>query len=102
MSKQNCWEFKKCGREPHGCNIKELGICPASIERHLDKEHGGKNAGRACWIITGTFCTGEIQGTFAKKYKSCKDCDFYNLVKEEEGIQFKIGTVLMDKLMYNF
>ena len=22
----NCWEFKKCGREPNGLKAKELGI----------------------------------------------------------------------------
>jgi hypothetical protein len=29
-------------------------------------------------------CHGEVQGTYAKKYKSCVYCDFYKKVKEEE------------------
>jgi hypothetical protein len=28
--KLNCWEVKKCGREPGGVKVKELGVCPAS------------------------------------------------------------------------
>ena len=41
-SKQNCWEFKGCGREPGGENIADCGICPASIEEKLDGIHGGE------------------------------------------------------------
>jgi hypothetical protein len=33
-------------------------------------------------------CKGEVQGTFALKYKDCAVCDFYCKVKEEEGIGF--------------
>ena len=29
-TKQNCWEFMKCGREPNGSNADNLGVCPAS------------------------------------------------------------------------
>jgi hypothetical protein len=80
----NCWEFKKCGREPGGDAIHDLGICPASTTEKLDGLHGGKNAGRACWFVVGTLCHSGVQGTFAKKYKSCMFCDFYKQVKEEE------------------
>jgi hypothetical protein len=67
MPKQNCWEFKKCGRAVGGVKEKELGTCPANVTRELDGTHGGKNAGRACWIVSGTMCGGNVQGTFAKK-----------------------------------
>ena len=30
MSLINCWEVKKCGREPGGAKVAELGVCPAS------------------------------------------------------------------------
>lgn len=86
--KPNCWEFKKCGREPGGAKAKELGVCPAAVDTKHDGLHGGKNAGRACWFIAGTLCAGEVQGTFAKKYRDCAVCDFYNKVKDEEGIEF--------------
>jgi len=28
--KLNCWEFKKCGRQPGGPKVAELGVCPAT------------------------------------------------------------------------
>ena len=77
----NCWEFKKCGREEGGSKAAELGVCPASTEERVD----GANGGRACWPIVGTFCGGKIQGTFAQKVSSCMECDFYQLVGQEEG-----------------
>jgi hypothetical protein len=30
MSKLNCWELKKCGREAGGAKSNEMGICPAA------------------------------------------------------------------------
>lgn len=84
----NCWEFKKCGRESGGCNIDTLGECPATLTYKLNGAHGGKNGGRSCWIIVGTFCKGEVQGSFAQKYKDCRKCDFYELVQREERENF--------------
>ncbi len=52
--KLNCWEFKKCGRQPQGPHVKDQGLCPASLEEGLDGVHDGVNAGRACWVITGS------------------------------------------------
>jgi hypothetical protein len=80
----NCWEFKRCGREPGGRNVHHLGVCPATTAEGLDGLHGGINGGRACWFVAGTLCNGDIQGTDARKYKSCIYCDFYKKVKEEE------------------
>jgi hypothetical protein len=80
----NCWEFKRCGREPGGRNVHHLGVCPATTAEALDGLHGGINGGRACWFVAGTICKGDIQGTDARKYKSCIYCDFYKKVKEEE------------------
>ncbi len=84
-NKLNCWEFKKCGREPGATNARKLGTCPAATDERLDGIHGGKNAGRACWVVAGTFCEGEPQGAFVDKYGSCTQCDFYDLVVKEEG-----------------
>ena len=98
MKKLNCWEFKKCGREPKGAKVQEFGVCPATTEKNLDGEHEGKNAGRCCWVLAGTLCKGEVQGTFAQKYKSCVDCEFYKLVKKEEFPHFVLSAVLFKKL----
>lgn len=98
LRKLNCWEFKKCGREPGGVKANELGVCPTSTETSLDGVHGGENAGRACWIVAGSMCGGKVQGTFAQKYDNCKDCDFYLMVREDEKTKFELSTVLLRKL----
>jgi len=85
QSKINCWEFKKCGREPGGIRSYELGICPAALDTSFDGTNRGKNAGRFCWAVAGTFCGGAAQGTFAEKRESCLSCDFFNKVRHEEG-----------------
>lgn len=82
--KLNCWEFKNCGRQPGGHKVDELGVCPAAIDRGLDNAHGGKNAGRACWVVAGSLCGGKIQGTYAKKLLNCWRCEFMNSVRTEE------------------
>jgi hypothetical protein len=96
--KKNCWEVKSCGREPGGKNTDRLGICPAAVEVHLDGVHGGKNAGRACWVVAGTLCAGEIQGTFTTKFGSCEKCDFYHLVQKEEFPRFVLCSGLLARL----
>jgi len=94
LNKINCWEYMKCGREPGGQKACELGICPAAIDASFDGLNLGKNAGRTCWLVAGTFCNEEAQGAFVKKQKSCKDCTFYRQVHaEEEMADLKIGTI---------
>jgi hypothetical protein len=85
MAKQNCWEFKKCGREPNGAKSKELGVCPAAVEAGTNGINGGRNGGRACWALSGTLCGGKVQGTFASKLGNCMACEFYKMVVTEEA-----------------
>ena len=98
--KINCWEFKKCGREPGGAKVKELGVCPAGKAIKADGIHGGRNGGRCCWVITGTFCSDEIQGKFDVKYGKCKNCDFYQHVLSEECLHgtYIMGVEILKKL----
>ena len=95
---QNCWEYEKCGREPNGRNAKKMGICPAATETRLDGVHGGVNGGRACWVVAGTLCEGKAQGIFAQKYRTCKECDFYQKVLQENFADFQISVALLQKL----
>lgn len=97
MKKMNCWEYKRCGREIGG-HTHELGVCPVAVTKDLNKTHGGTHAGRACWVVAGSLCGGNPQGSFAQKYKSCEQCDFYQKVKEEEGPSFQLAVVLIGKL----
>lgn len=98
MGKVNCWEFMGCGREFKGSHVNEMGICPVPLEKRLDGTNGGKNAGRACWVVAGTLCGGEVQGTYARKFNTCENCDFYRAVKKEEYPRFLLAPVLLNKL----
>lgn len=83
--KLNCWEFMKCGREPGGRNVSELGLCSVITNQDADGINDGTNGGRVCWAIAGSFCQTHIEGTFARKIPSCMMCEFYDLVLKEEG-----------------
>jgi hypothetical protein len=87
MKKENCWEFFECGREKNGIRAKELGICPAATGQN---GLNGGNRGRICWSISGTFCRGVRQGTYAQKTKSCMKCDFFKAVNGDEGKDFTL------------
>ena len=85
MKRANCWELMNCGREPGGERVPESGVCPAAVVESLDGSNGGRNGGRACWVVAGTLCDDQVQGTFARKYFDCRVCDFYKQVRAEEG-----------------
>ncbi len=59
--KQNCLEFKKCGREPSGAKVKKFGICPASTDKRLD----GVTVGRIPGVPVGS-----SPGLIAKEIKA--------------------------------
>ncbi len=84
MAKLNCWDHKKCGREPGGSKVGQFGICSATTEVAANGIHEGTNAGRVCWAVAGTLCEGNVQGSFASKLEGCGKCDFYAKVMEEE------------------
>ena len=98
MAKLNCWESKKCGRQPGGARVAELGECPAATDERLEGVHGGHRAGRACWVIAGTLCGGAAQGTFASKFGTCKECHFYGLVRRQESPNFILSATLLEML----
>ncbi len=89
LEKLNCWQYKRCGRGPGDSNSQGLGVCPAASEPQNNDIHQGLNAGRSCWVVSGTLCDDDVQGSFASKVKSCMDCDFYRLVASEEGDSFE-------------
>ncbi len=80
----NCWEFMKCGRGP-ATSKGNCDTCPATQSSSLDGLNEGEKAGRACWLVAGTFCSNRISGTFAEKIDSCMDCDFYRHVNKGSG-----------------
>jgi len=82
--KQNCWEFMKCGRQPGGSHMDDLGPCPVVTYAALNNVHGGTNAGRACWVVSGSLCGGRVQGNEDQKRTACWECKFFKAVKKEE------------------
>lgn len=58
MGSENCWEYTGCGREKQ---------CPAYPHN-----------GRDCYMVTGTWCRGEQQGSYGEKILKCRElCGFY-------------------------
>jgi hypothetical protein len=88
MKKLNCWEFKKCGREPGGAKAEELGVCPAAVEDKYQGVNKGKNSGRACWLVPGTLCDIKMKGKRLKKQWECSQCMVFQVIREEEGDNF--------------
>ena len=82
--KVNCWEFMRCGREPGGRVADTEGVCPAAVMRDLDGVHGGVNAGRSCWVVSGTLARDPESGCRHAKNVGCMRCDFYEFVVSEE------------------
>ena len=85
----------KCGREKGGFLEYEYGTCPAALAKRLDGVHRGINGGRACWVIAGTFCGGAGEGAFATPNHPCTECEFYELVLEEEGHGFLMPSAML-------
>ncbi|MCL5884745.1 MAG: hypothetical protein M1377_05315 [Deltaproteobacteria bacterium] len=96
--KRNCWDVMGCGREPGGSKVAEKGVCPAAVEIRVDGVNGGKNGGRACWAVSGTFCGAEVQGSYAARMDSCMFCPFYKQVLAEEGEGFVPAITILLKL----
>jgi chemotaxis signal transduction protein len=47
----------------------------------------------SCWIISGTFCRDEIQGSFHEKIDACRQCDFFRLANEGAAVM-TVGVVV--------
>ncbi|MFH2141207.1 MAG: two-CW domain-containing protein [Bacteroidota bacterium] len=90
MGRKNCWEVLKCGREQGGEKAEELGVCPVCFTNDFDGLNNGINGGRICWMIAGTYCNGNVTGTFAHKLMDCLSCEFLIQVNDEEGWEFKL------------
>ncbi|MBF0536825.1 MAG: hypothetical protein HQL03_01075 [Nitrospirae bacterium] len=93
QDKQNCWEYKLCGRQPGGKNTNKYGICPVTTAEVFDGLHGGTNAGRACWAVAEPFACMAMaehlvdpdnKGGIVAKIKGCTTCDFHQLVINQE------------------
>jgi diguanylate cyclase (GGDEF)-like protein len=62
-----CWKFKECRQVD----------CPSYESKDL-----------RCWQVAGTFCGGEVQGVFAKKYGDCRHCEVF-----KQAFSNRINTI---------
>ncbi len=95
--RKNCWEVKRCGRQPGGHRAHE-GICPVATEHRLHGVHGGKNAGRSCWIVAGSLCGDRTQGDFTGKFDNCSRCPFFDQVRKDEGGRYQMAITLLQRI----
>jgi hypothetical protein len=82
----NCWEFKKCGREPNGINVTKLGVCPAASCENVDGIHNGKNGGRCCWVFKASEARKEGIDCYTGEFIECHTCDFYKMVRDSSPL----------------
>lgn len=55
-----CWEVRNCPHEQReNCTAWEF------------------KAGHFCWLITGTFCQGQVQEGWNEKVRLCRECEVY-------------------------
>lgn len=88
IQKKNCWEYLDSGRVPGSEHADELGVYPAVTGAKFDGINGGKNAGRFCWYVAGTLCSGKVQGTYATRFEDCPKRPFLREVLRQEGESF--------------
>lgn len=70
-----CWEIKGCTKE--------------SCSSYGTEDY-------RCWLKAGTLCGGEPQGEFAKKYKSCFNCEILSRISKEplRALYENINTII--------
>ena len=88
MIRLNCWQYRRCGREPGGENVSELGICNAALPSKNDLVNHGKNSGRICWTIADTKCDGEPTCKILDDINTCLTCEFLKYVTQQERQKF--------------
>lgn len=86
--KTNCWNYINCGRELGGAQVKKYDVCPVLQYRAYHQVNHGYMSGRYCWKIVGTLQNNHIRCSYAEKLGDCILCDFFKLVKKEEGADF--------------
>lgn len=72
LSMKRCWVETQCGKEE----------CP-----------GYENPEHRCWMIAGTLCQDEIQGSYHEKIEACRQCDFYQAAVDQNAV-FTIGIIV--------
>ena len=69
---KKCWEVKQCAKRE----------CP-----------GYENRDRRCWMLAGTHCRNEIQGSFFDKREACSKCELFIHAVENQTL-YNVGMVI--------
>ena len=85
MAAVNCLEVKSCGFDRAGPGRQ---ACPAATYERADGFLGGRNGGRACFFIPGTFCGGEGPCSTKDKAVRCMNCKFFHDLKSNYDATF--------------
>ena len=99
-TKINCWDFQGCDKHITSEHENELRSCPAFLETQLNGINGGKNGGRACWVIPDTLCFVRIRRTLIPKHLSCMLCNFKKNVLKEEKSDLTISDSFLNMLIH--
>ena len=70
--------------------FEDPGVCSAALSNPHDGVTGGQYGGRFCWAIGCTYCVGEVRGTLAQKFVTCRYCDVLKGIYEDEGHFFTL------------
>lgn len=69
--------------------VHEMGVCLAATDTDADGLNGGKNGGRICWAIAGSYSNfnalDNMECIDAEEKFSCITCAFFALVEKEES-----------------
>ena len=85
---ENCWEHKKCGREPGGANAQTKGTCPVMTFQALEGKNGGTGGGRCCWRVPEPKGCGPALPHWSDLDRNCLGCEFFTRVSREQGSSF--------------
>ena len=93
-----CCEFMMCGKELARTKAQELGLCSASSKTMLDRTDESRDAGPACWIISGAVCDGTSQRPCMEENGDCMSPTLYDYMCNQERQRLENSSNLLRKL----
>ncbi|MEI6055883.1 MAG: hypothetical protein WCR55_07470 [Lentisphaerota bacterium] len=91
MGGENCWEYRKCGRELGGNHTAKKGVCPVAAFKQANGLWGGINGGRVCCRISKALDLDNdesrrlslLDKAIDKNANRCEGCNFYEILNDE-------------------
>ncbi len=73
--------LKKLQKKDRPCWVIQKG--PSEIKQNCPAWE--LQAGHLCWLINGTICQGQVQGSWEKKMKICRQCKVFGTMLPPSG-----------------